>query len=408
VSRRAGSAVIAFALLDLTAVGVQLPTLRADLGSSPSGGQWILNAWLLALAVALPLARAARVDRRALLAAGAVAMAAGAAVCASADSTATLVIGRAIEGAGMGVLLAPITTAGAGPPLVALALGPIVGGGLAEKNWWHLYFAASALAAAVLAAAAWREAGAGEARRELDRGTLAVLAGLVVLTLLLVQGEPWGLPRFPAYVVGYTAVVMVGLGSVAPLRGAAAAAGGALASICFLMPQYLELAHLIHPLRSGVWIAAGTIPAVAGVLLGWRYRRLVPPQALLAAGALVAGAGAALLYLIQEGSSEALFGAGLVLTGGGFGLAAAAGEDRSVGELLPSFAIGAALTLAVSGAMFQYTQADLRAAAESFQHSLSRGVADGALVLLPLAVSVLSGAWLARRASSATRPAAES
>jgi MFS transporter, DHA2 family, methylenomycin A resistance protein len=408
MSRRAASLVLAFALLDLTAVGVQLPTLRADLGSSPSGGQWILNAWLLTLAVALPLARAARADRRTLLAAGAVAMAAGAALCATADSTATLVVGRAIEGAGLGVLLAPVTTAAAWLPLAALALGPIVGGGLAEKNWWHLYFAASALAAVVLAAAAWRDAEPGEARQELDRSTSAVLGALVVLTLLLVQGEPWGLPRFLAYLVGYMAVLTLGARWVASLRAAAAAAGGALASICFLMPQYLELAHLIHPVRSGIWVSAATIPAVAGIGLAWRARGRVPRPVLLAAGALVASAGAVVLYLLQEDSGEALFGAGLVLTGGGFGLAAAAGEDDRVGELLPSFAIGAAITLAASGAMFQYTQADQRAAAESFQHSLSRGVADAALMLLILAVTLLAGVLLPRRASSAARPAAES
>jgi MFS transporter len=405
MSRRAASLVLAFALLDLTAVGVQLPTLRADLGSSPSGGQWILTASLLALAVALPLARAARVDRRTLLATGAVAMAAGAALCATADSTATLVVGRAIEGAGLGVLLAPVTTANAWLPLTALALGPIVGGGLAEKNWWHLYFAASALAAVVLAAAAWRDTAAGEARRELDRSTTALLGALVVLTLLLVQGEPWGLPRDLLVAVGAAAVIVLGWGGVPGLRGVAAAAGGALATVLFLMPQYLEMAHLIHPLRSGVWLAAFTIPGVAAGLLGRRLRGARPPTLLIGAGALTAAVGALALGWLDAESSEALFGAGLLLTGAGFGFASGASED---GDALVSAAVGATLTLAVAGAMFQYEQADLRATAESFQHSLSRGVAQGMLLLLLAALAMPLGLWRARRASSAARPAAES
>jgi MFS family permease len=405
VSRRAGSALIAFALLDLTAVGVQLPTLRTDLGSSPSGGQWIMNAWLLALAVALPLARAARIERRALLAAGAATMAVGAAVCVVADSTATLVVGRAIEGAGLGVLIAPIATSGAALPLAALALGPIVGGVLAEKNWWHLYFAGSGLAAAAIVAATWRDVGAREARQELDQGALGLLGALVLLTVLLVQGEPWGLPRELIVAIGAAAAIALAWGVVPGLRGIATAAGGTLAAASFLMPQYLELAHLIHPLRSGVWLAAVTIPGVAAGLLGRRLRHASSPALLIGTGALTAGVGALALGWMDADSSEALFGAGLVLIGAGFGFASGGSED---GEVLVSAAVGATLTLAVAGAMFQYEQADLRASAESFQHSLSRGVAQGMLLLLPLAAAMAAGRWSARRASSAARPAAES
>jgi MFS family permease len=405
VSRRAGSLVIAFALLDLTVIGVQLPTLRADLGSSASGGQWIMTASLLAIAVVLPLARAARVDRRALLVAGAVAMAAGAAVCATAGSTSALVAGRAIEGAGLGALLAPIAMTGAALPLAALALGPIVGGGLAEKNWWHLYFGASAFAAVVLAAVAWRDAPVRAPQHPLDRATAALPAVLVVLTILLVQGEPWGLSRALVVPIGVAAVVALAWGALPWVRGVAAAAGGAVAAVFFLMPQYLELSHLIHPLRSGVWLAAFTIPGVAAGVVGRHLRGASPPALLVAAGALTAAVGALALGWIDADSSEALFGAGLVLTGAGFGFAAGGSED---GEPLTSAAIGATLTLAVAGATFQYTQADLRANAESFQHSLSRGVGEGLLLLVLVSGAMAVGQRRARPAPSAARPAAES
>jgi MFS family permease len=405
MSRRAAALVLAFVLLDLTAVGVQLPTLRADLGSSPSGGQWILNAPLLAIAVALPLARAAQVDRRALLAAGAVTMAVGAAICVAADATSTLVLGRAIEGAGIGVLLAPIASTGTVLPLAAVALGPIIGGELAERNWWHLYFGVTIPAAAVLAAVAWRDTPAEEPRQELDGAMPAVLAALALLTILLVQGEPWGLPRGAVDLVGFAAVIALAWGAVPGLSGVPAAAGGALAAVMFLMPQYLELAHLIHPLRSGVWLATFTIPAVFAWVLGGRLRGTGPLALLIGAGALTAAFGALALGWLDATSSEALFGAGLVLTGAGFGFASGATEER---DALVSAAVGATLTLAAAGSMFQYEQADLRANAESFEHSLSRGVAMGMLLLVPLAGAMAVGRWRTRRASTAARPAAES
>ena len=90
----AASAAVAVVLLDVTAVGVLLPTMRVDLGSSASGGQWVMNAYLLALAAVLLAVARARIDRRLLAVAGGLAAAIGSIVCATADSTSTLVIGR--------------------------------------------------------------------------------------------------------------------------------------------------------------------------------------------------------------------------------------------------------------------------------------------------------------------------
>jgi MFS family permease len=404
IRRVAASAALAVVLLDVTAVGVMLPTLRADLGSSPSGGQWIMNAYLLALAIVLPVGLSARVDRRLLAGAGAVALAAGAIVCATADSTSTLVIGRAIEGAGIGALVVPVTGRGAAAlPLVALAFGPLVGGELAERNWWHLWFWAAVPAAALLAAAALLPNERDEAE-PLDAGIVLPGAALVAATILLVQSEPWGfLTRAVVAGCALIAALTLGLG-----RRPWAAAGGALAALCFLMPQYFELGHLIHPLRSGARLSVLTIAAVAGGLLAWRLRELVPERALTTAGALAAGAGAIALGLIDEHSGNALFGGGLLLAGAGFGALAGAAYDGHPGELLPAGAVGATLVLAASGALFQHTQADLRASGDSFEHALSRGVADGALTLLPLAAALVWVAWAARPRSSAARPAAES
>ena len=55
IRRVAASLPLAVVLLDVTVVAVLLPAIRLDLGSSSSGGQWVLNAYLLALAALYPL-----------------------------------------------------------------------------------------------------------------------------------------------------------------------------------------------------------------------------------------------------------------------------------------------------------------------------------------------------------------
>jgi MFS family permease len=409
VRRALCSVALAVVVLDVTAVGVLLPTLRADLGASPSGGQWIMNAYLLALAVVLPLALRMRVDRRLVAGVGALAMAAGAIVCATADSTSTLVIGRAIEGAGIGALIVPASGAGAAVlPLAALAFGPLIGGEIAERNWWHLYFWAAVPAAALLAAIALQREEARAERAAVSGREFALAVALVAGTIVLVQSEPWGVGSEElVYLVGVGVLTWL-VFDLGPDRGAWAVAGGALAALAFLMPQYFELAHLIHPLRSGVRMSALTVPAVVAGLAAWRLREVIPKPIPLVAGVLAVGAGGVALLLIDEHSGNVLFGGGLVLVGAGCGLVAGASGVPDDRERLVAAALGAAMTLAISGALFQHRQEGLRGDGASFEHALSGGVAYGAGILI-IAAAALAGATVrARRESSAAPRAAES
>jgi hypothetical protein len=174
------------------------------------------------------------------------------------------------------------------------------------------------------------------------------------------------------------------------------------------MPQYFELGHLIHPLRSGARLSVLTVAAVAGGLLAWRLRALLPQLALAALSALAAGAGAIALVAVDEHSGTALLGFGLLLAGGGFGAAAGAAYDGELARLLPAGALGAAFALPISGAIFQHTQAELRSGGDSFEHALSRGAGTGALVLVALAGALMVEAWVTRPRSSAAPQAAES
>lgn len=416
----AASLVVAIALFDATAIAALVPTLRLDLGSSTSGGQWMLEAYLLALAAPLPALARLAPPRRVLIGAGTVAMAAGAAACATAESTSVVVAGQAASGAGTAALLssmyplpARLPRSAFVLPLFALALGPTIGGVVGERNWWHVFFWAALPVAAVAAAAALR-APVSEQRPRRDgiARALVVGAGLIAGTIVLVQSEPWGV-RSPALVVA-AAIAAAALLATAGARHFGlprtiwAGAAGALGALCFLAPQYFDLAHLIHPVGSGVRLSVLTIAAVAGGAAAWRVRATVDAQVVAVAGSLVAAAGLIALGSIDPKTGTALLGAGLVLAGGGFGMAAGAAFDGGIGGLLAAAATGAAVSLALAGALFQHVLADQRADQHPFADAVSRGVGAGTLLLLALPAAICLAAWRARPASSAARPAAES
>ena len=387
--RVAASLPLAVVLLDATAVAVLIPDIRLDLGSSSSGGQWVLNAYLLALAASYPLL--ARLRGRGLTVAGAVAMAAGAIVCASAGSTAVLVAGQAVQGVGAAALLTPV--AGSVPalalPAAALALGPLVGGVFAEQNWWRIFFWAGVPLAGLAGAAALMAPRPAAGRVTARLAAFAL--GLAALTIALVQSEVWDW--------GWSALL---------------ALAGCLAALLFLMPEYFQLARNLSGSRSGVLLLGVTLSAVtAFALSGWLGRR-VPVSALGVAAVGCLGAGLALLVGIDAHSRWPLVIGALGLTGLGLGVAAATTRGLlGAASTLPAAVLaGACLGLASAGAAFQFAQADERTAGATFEEALAAGVGWAALFLLVLLAGAALVIWrLEQRptpASSEAHPAAGS
>jgi hypothetical protein len=409
IRRIAASVPLAVVLLDATVVAVLLPDIRLDLGSSSSGGQWVLNGYLLALAALYPLLAGIGGDRRRELAgAGALVMAAGAIVCVVADSTAALVAGRALQGAGTAAVLActaPQLTRGlatAAIPAFALALGPLVGGVFAEQNWWRVFFWAGIPLAAGVGAAALAAPRIAPARPGTSpRPAAAYAAGLIALTVLLVQAEPWGL-GWPALVL---AAGLLGMGVVSrrlPTPAlVAATVAGCLAALLFLLPEYFQLVRNLSGLRSGVLLLPVTVAAVmTWALSGWLARRL--PSAAL--GLACAAIGLAVLIAIDVHTRYVILIGALGLAGSGIGLVA--GAIRA--ELTPALT-GATLGLAAAGAGFQLAQADERDSGATFEHALAAGVGWAAVLMLALlAAGALALWWPPKRASSAAPPAAGS
>ncbi len=144
--------------LDNLVVTTALPVIRADLGSSLADLEWMVNAYTLTFAVLLLTGAALgdRFGRRRLFVIGLGIFTIGSAAAALAPDSQILILARALQGLG-GAIVTPLTLTilSAGVPLerravalgawggvggLAVAVGPVVGGAIAQGISWHWIF----------------------------------------------------------------------------------------------------------------------------------------------------------------------------------------------------------------------------------------------------------------------------
>ena len=146
------------AALDTLVVSTSLSTIRLDLGASIEDLEWTVNAYNLSFAVLLITAAAVgdRYGRRAFYAIGLGLFAAASAAGALAPSVGFLIAARAVQGAGAALVMTlglallsaafPPEKRGAAIGLfsavtgIAVAMGPLVGGAIAEGIDWQWIF----------------------------------------------------------------------------------------------------------------------------------------------------------------------------------------------------------------------------------------------------------------------------
>ena len=446
-------------MLDSTAIALALPSIRLDLGASTSGIQWAQNVYLLVLAALVTtLGRVGDlVGRRLIFSAGLIVFALGSIVCATADSIAVLVAGRAVQGVGAAAMLAlslAIATL-AFPPerraraigiwaavsSIALAIGPLVGGAVVEFASWRWLFALNLPLAAlslVVIAAAMPESRDETAGRRIDvPGLLTLSAGLTLLVLALVQGKAWGwdsprtlgaLGAGIALLALFVAVerrvsepiIDLSLFDSGPYLGASAAAFALVGSywtVMFLLPQYLDLALRFSTARAGVLMLPVTFPmAVMSPVVGRAVAR-IGARLVMTAGMACATLGMLLLTRLDATSNYYDVAPGLILFGVALGFVYAPMSAAAMAALPPEKAgvasgalamircLAGAVLLAGAGALFQHVEVEKRSSGQSFEGAFAAGIADSAWLLAAVLLVGTVLTWLlVRSAADAHKP----
>ncbi|GMA24433.1 MFS transporter [Luteimicrobium album] len=354
------------AILDSTMVTLAIHTLAVDLDSATTTIQWVTTAYLLAMAVAIPVTgwAEARWGGKRVWTAALLVFVAGSVLCAVAWDESSLIAFRAVQGFGGGLIFPLMQTLAvraadgkASTRLMAavsmpLALGPILGpviGGLI-LNWlsWRWLFLVNVPLVAVGLVLAWRflpddRPSASAPRARLDVVGLALLAPaltgvLLGLSQLAEDGGLWhpgvlvplgaGLVLLVAFVArtlrpgSHQPVVDVRLLRLRSLGGASAVlftAGAAMYAAMFLLPLYYQ------QLRGESVLAAGLLLIPQGVgALGARFvvGGLVErfgARAVTAASFLLAAVATVPFAVAGPGTSPWWLGAVLFVRGIGIG-----------------------------------------------------------------------------------------
>jgi EmrB/QacA subfamily drug resistance transporter len=201
-------------MLDNTIVSVALPSIQADLHTSLSQLEWVINAYAMVFAVLLLTGGklADYLGRRRIFITGLIVFTASSLACGLASTGGQLIGARAAQGVGAALMLPatlsiitatfPVKERGlaigiwSGVSGVALAIGPLVGGLLAQHAGWEwIFFVNIPVGILGVFATLWlvRESRDTTADQRLDfPGLLTSGAGIFLITYGLTEANHYG------------------------------------------------------------------------------------------------------------------------------------------------------------------------------------------------------------------------
>jgi len=400
---------IVLTLADATVMSVAVPLVIQRLDASVTAVSWIMNGYNLVLTVLfLPMGRLGdRWGHKRVFVLGLAVFTAASLGCARATGIESLIAWRAVQAVGAaGVIPTALTIILAAYPAArrgfaaglfgaissaAAALGPTLGGILIDRWGWPAVFwfnlpvglIGIALALALIPRRREKPAPAG---LDLSGAALAA-AGLVCLTLALIQGNPWGWTsvRILLLFVG-AAVLLFGFfvheqrtrepfldlsffrrRSFAASSAAIMTVDTAMMGTTFMLVIYMVAMLDYTELKAGVVVTA--LP-LAGLILAPFAGRIVDragPRIPALAGALLTATGLVLLAFIDRSASAGAVAWRTALVGAGLGLSlpalTAAGmtalpaEVRGLGSGVLNTArqLGFLLGVAILVAVFSHT-----------------------------------------------------
>ncbi|WP_067571790.1 MFS transporter [Nocardia acidivorans] len=323
-----------------------LGELPALLHTGASNASWVVTATLLAAAVTTPVSGRLGdlYGKRRMLLVSTVPLIAGSVLCAVAGSVAPMIIGRGLQGMGMGILplgisalrdLLPAERVGPAIAMVSASMGiggaiglPVAAAVAQHANWRVLFWAAagSSLLIAILIHVVVPDVPVLASGRFDAIGAVGLGIGLICLLLGISKGATWGWDSGSILGLLAAAVVALALWGWWELRTAdplvdlrvtarpkvlltnasSLVLGFGMYSASLIIPQLLQLPKVTgyglgqSMLAMGLWMAPGGVVMMLISPLGAKLSAARGPKVTLVSGALVLAAGYA--------SSTALMG----------------------------------------------------------------------------------------------------
>lgn len=365
---RTGKVIATLALAGIAAAVMQtlVTPLLADLPeilrTSHSNAAWVVTATLLVAGVSVPISGRLgdMLGKRRMLLACCIPLILGSVVCALAGGVVQMVVGRGLQGIGMGMIplgiallrdILPAEKLSSSIGLVSASMG--IGGGIGlpvsaavaqYTSWRFLFWGSAALATcvAVMIVALVPEVPAAAKGQRLDKvGALGLAAGLVSLLLFVSKGSDWGWGSATTLgLIAATVAVLAAWGwfewrttdPLVDLRTtvrprvlltnlASVSIGFGMYAGMLVVPQLLQLPAATGygqgqtMLAAGLWMLPGGLVMMAVSPFGGKLTNARGPKVTLVSGAVVlaAGYGVALLF---SGTAAGLMAAFMVINGG--------------------------------------------------------------------------------------------
>lgn len=341
---RSGGVVATLAFAGTTAAIMQtlvtplLAELPEILHTSSSNATWVITVTLLVAAVCVPVVGRLGdlLGKRRMLLACSVPLIVGSVICALSSSVVPMIVGRGMQGMGMGMVplgiallrdVVPKERLSSSIALVSASMG--IGGGLglpiaaavAQYANWRVLFWGSAVLAAGIAALIWflipEVPAAAKGQRFDTPGALGLGAGLVCLLLAISKGGEWGWTSGTVLGLFVGAVVLLGGWGLWELRItdplvdlrttarprvlltniASIFVGFAMYASMLVMPQLLQFPEATgyglgqSILASGLWMAPGGIMMMIVSPFGGKLTNAYGPKLTLISGVLVISVG---------------------------------------------------------------------------------------------------------------------